>query len=67
MLMCAAASVCVCVCVCVYVCVCVCAYALRIVSTNKILCYLNTFIITAIILIILCVCARPCIGFHKCC
>ena len=39
--------VCVCVCVCVFVCVCMRArvYALRIVSTDQILCFINAFII----------------------
>ena len=37
--------VCVCVCVCMCVCVCVRARALSIVSTDKILCFINTLII----------------------
>ena len=45
---CLCVCMCVCVCVCVYECVCVRAYALRIVSTNKILLFLNTLIITII-------------------
>ena len=35
----------VCMCVCVCVCVCVCMYALRMVSMDKILCFINTLII----------------------
>ena len=52
--MCLSLCVCVCVCararararacVCVCVCVCVCEYALRIFSTDKILCFMNTLI-----------------------
>ena len=47
MLMCGGACVCVCVCVCVYMCVCVWGGggALRIVFTDKILHFANTFII----------------------
>ena len=50
--LCARASVCVCVrgCVCVHVCVCVCVHvcALRIVSMDKILRFINTLIIIVI-------------------
>ena len=43
--------VCVCVCVCVCTCVCVstCVHVLRIVSTNKILLFINTLITIVII------------------
>ena len=40
-------------CVCVCVCLCVCVYVLRIVSTEKILHFINTFIIIIIIIIII--------------
>ena len=45
MLVCAGASVCVCVCLCLCMCMCVCARALRIVSTDKILCFKNTLLL----------------------
>ena len=42
---CVRACVCACISACVRVCVCVCVYALRIVSVDKILCFINTLII----------------------
>ena len=48
MLMCVGASVYLCVCVCVCACVCVYALRFRIVSMDKILCFINTLVITTI-------------------